>query len=66
MKVLFGKDGVYTCVVSKVTTNYVCICDKLSSSCGWHENIHVRDWEAGRFVSVVERADRGDKLLSME
>ena len=66
MKVLFAESGVYTCVVFKVTTNYICIREKLSSSCGWHENIHVRDWEGGRLVSVVERAGRSDELPSME
>ena len=55
MKVLFAESGVYTCVVFKVTTNYICIREKLSSPGTWHENIHVRDWEGGRFVSVVER-----------
>ena len=57
VKVNFGLEGTYDCVVFKVTANFICIRDKLHlKDHRWSESIPIHDWERERFASVIERA----------
>jgi hypothetical protein len=46
-------------VVFKATPHFIGVRDQLTANYTWSENIHIRDWELGRLVSVVERVEGG-------